>query len=98
MKISRTRFVVIFLVSAFVFQFMTNSLLGVEVRLFPWNGDFFPGTGSPIAWKSNLSAVLFPVRFVLLGPLSPLLKLPDPAPPILVFAFGAYWTVIALVL
>ena len=98
MKISRTRFVIVFLVSAFVFQFISNSLLGSEVRLFPGNGDSFPGTGSAIAWKSTVATILFPVKFVLIGPLAPLFKLPDPAPPILVFAFALYWTVLALVL
>lgn len=35
MKISRTKFVIVFLVSTFAFQFISNSLLGLEVRLFP---------------------------------------------------------------
>jgi hypothetical protein len=98
MKISRTKFIILFLVSAFVFQFISNSLLGSEVRLFPVNGEWFPGTGSPIAWKSTVSTILYPIKMVLIGPLSPLFKEPDPAPPILVVAFALYWTVMALVL
>jgi len=98
MRISRTRFVIIFLVLAFAFQFISNSLLGPEVRLFPVNGEWFPGTGSPIAWKSTLATILYPVKIVLVGPLSPLFTDPDPAPPILVLAFAFYWTAIALVL
>jgi hypothetical protein len=98
MKISRTRFIIIFLVSAFAFQFISNSLLGSEVRLFPVNGDWFPGTGSPIAWKSTLAAILYPFKFVLIRPLSFLGQDPDPAPPVLLFAFALYWTAIALVL
>jgi hypothetical protein len=98
MKISVKKFVILFLVSAFAFQFISNSLLGPEIRLFPVNGDWFPGAGSPIAWKSTLSSILYPVKVVLVGPLSPLLKEPDPVPPILVFAFALYWTAIALVL
>jgi hypothetical protein len=98
MKVSRTRFVIIFLVSAFAFQFISNSLLGYEVRLFAVNGEWFPGTGSPIAWKRTLSAIIYPVKIVLVGPLSPLFTEPDPAPPILVLAFASYWTTIALVL
>jgi hypothetical protein len=81
MRISRTKFVTIFLVSAFVFQFISNSLLGPEVRLFPANGEFFPGADSPIAWKSTLATILYPVKIVLIGPLSFLAKDPDPAPP-----------------
>jgi len=98
MKISGTRFVILFLVSAFAFQFISNSLLGSEVRLFPVHGEAFPGTGSPVTWKSTLATIVFPVKFVLIGPLAPLFKLPDPAPPILIFAFALYWSAIALVL
>jgi hypothetical protein len=98
MKITRTKFVILFLVSAFAFQFISNSLLGSEVRLFPVNGEWFPGTGSPIAWKSTVGAILYPIKMVLIGPLSPLFKEPDPVPPILVFAFALYWTAMALVL
>ncbi len=98
MKISRTRFITIFIISAFVFQFTSNSVLGPEVRLFPGNGDWFPGTESTIVWKKNIATVIYPVRVVLIGPLSPLLDDPDPAPPILLIAFALYWSVIALVL
>ena len=98
MKISRTKFVILFLVSAFAFQFISNSLLGPEVRLFPANGEWFPGTGSPIAWKSTVSTILYPIKFVLIGPLTFLGKDPDPAPPVLLFAFAFYWTAMALVL
>lgn len=98
MKISRRKLVIVFLVSAFTFQFVTNSLLGSEVRLFPVNGEWFPGTGSPIAWKNNLASILYPVKIALTGPLSPVFNDPDPAPPVLVIAFAAYWTVMALIL
>lgn len=98
MKISRKKFVIFFLVLAFIFQFISNSLLGPEVRLFPVNGEWFPGTGSPVAWKSTVSTILYPVKFVLIGPLSFLGKDPDPAPPILVLAFAFYWTAMALML
>ncbi|WP_143065350.1 hypothetical protein ACFGVS_23390 [Mucilaginibacter sp. AW1-7] len=98
MKITRTKFVILFLVSAFAFQFMSNSILGSEVRLFPVTGEWFPGTGSSIAWKSTVAAILYPIKMVLIGPLPPLFKEPDPAPPILVFAFALYWTAMALVL
>src|SRR5258706_14844238 len=98
MKISRTKFLILFLVSAFAFQFISNSLLGSEVRLFPVNGEWFPGTWSPIAWKSTVSTILYPIKMVLIRPLSPLFKEPDPAPPILALAFALYWTAMALVL
>jgi hypothetical protein len=98
MKISRTRFVLSFLISAFVFQFISNSVLGPEVRLFPIHGEAYPGSGSAVAWKSSLSAIIYPLKFVLIGPLSSLFKLEDPAPPILVLAFAFYWTALALIL
>ena len=98
MKISRTKFVIVFLVSAFAFQFISNSLLGPEVRLFPVNGEWFPGTGSPVGWKSTLANFLYPIKYVFIGPLSFLGKDPDPVPPVLFFAFACYWTAMALVL
>jgi hypothetical protein len=92
MKISRTRFVIIFLATAFAFMFITNLLL------VPINGDWFPGTGSPIAWKRNLAAIIYPVKIVLVAPLAPIFNDPDPAPPIRALACALYWTVIALIL
>jgi hypothetical protein len=92
MKISRTKFVIIFLVSAFVFIMITNLLLQ------PVNGDWFPGTGSPIAWKRTLAAIIYPVKIVLVGPLAPIFNDPDPAPPVRALACALYWTVIAVIL
>jgi len=98
MKISGIKFIILFLVSAFAFQFISNSILGPEVRLFPANGEWFPGTGSPIAWKGTLAIIVYPVKFILIGPLSFLGKDPDPAPLVLVVAFAVYWTAMALML
>ena len=92
MKISRRRFVIIFLVSSFAFMTITNLLLQ------PVNGDWFPGTGSPIAWKRNLAAIIYPVKIVLVGPLSPIFNDPDPAPPIRALACALYWAAMALAL
>jgi hypothetical protein len=98
MKISSTRFVTIFLVSAFAFQFISNSLLGDEIRLFPRNGEWYPGVGSPIAWKNIVGSIIYPVKYILVEPLSFLALDPDPAPPVLLIAFAIYWAAIALVL
>jgi len=92
MKISRTKFVIIFLVSAFAFIIVTNLLLQ------PVNGDWFAGTNSPMAWKRTLAAIIYPVKIVLVGPLAPIFNDPDPAPPVRALACALYWTVIALVL
>src|SRR3569833_1948034 len=100
MKVSRTKFVIIFLVSAFIFQYITNSLLGPKVRLFQLDGDWIPGTVSPIAWKSSLASVLYPFKLILLGPLAAFFIVPDPdpAPPVMPTAFALYWTAIALII
>src|SRR5882757_9001468 len=92
MKISKTKFVIIFLVSAFAFQIVSNLLLE------PVNGDWFPGTGSPVAWKRTLAAIIYPVKIVLVGPLSPIFNDPDPAPPIRALACALYWTALALII
>lgn len=98
MRVSRTKFVVIFLVSALVLQFISNALLGPEIRLFPADGEFFPGADAPIAWKRTLATILNPIKVVLIGPLSFLGQDPDPAPPVLLIAFAIYWTAMALLL
>src|SRR6266571_1466344 len=92
MKISRTRFVIIFLDSAFDFNIITFLLFQ------PVIGECYPGTDSPIAWKRTVAAIIYPVKIVLVGPLSPIFNDPDPAPPIRALACALYWTVIALVL
>src|SRR4051812_11762864 len=92
MKITRKKFVIIFLVSAFAFVFITNLIL------VPVNGDWFPGMDSPIAWKHTLASIIYPVKIVLVGPLAPIFNDPDPAPPIRVLACAVYWTALALVL
>jgi hypothetical protein len=92
MKVSLKKFVIIFLVSAFVFLGITNLIL------VPVNGDWFAGTNSRITWKRNLAAIIYPVKIVLVGPLAPVFNDPDPAPPIRALACAIYWTVIALVL
>lgn len=92
MKISRTKFVILFLVSAFAFVFITNLLL------VPVNGEWFPGMDSPIAWKRTLAHIIYPIKIVLVGPLAPIFNDPDPAPPIRILACAIYWTVMALML
>lgn len=92
MKTSRKKFIIIFLVSCFVFVGITNLIL------VPVNGDWFPGMNSPIAWKRTLANIIYPVKIILVGPLSPIFNDPDPAPPVRALACAVYWTVIAFVL
>ena len=97
-KISSTRFVTVFVISAFAFQFASNSLLGDEIELFPNNGEWYPGVGSPIAWKNTAASIIYPVKYILVEPLSILNQDPDAPPPVLLIGFGIYWAVIALTL
>jgi hypothetical protein len=96
MKLSK--FILLFVIGCFVFQFANNSLLGSEVRLFPHNGEIYPGMESAIAWKKVTATIIYPIKLVLIGPLSGLTKLPDPPPPMILLAFALYWTAIALVI
>lgn len=93
MKVSKKRFVIIFLVSGFAFQVIFNLLLGPII-----NGTWYPGTDSPIAWKRTVASIIYPVKIILVGPLAPIFNDPDPAPPIRMLACVVYWTVLALVI
>lgn len=92
MKVSKKKFIIIFLVSAFVFLGITNLIL------VPVNGDWFAGMNSPISWKRTLAHIIYPVKIVLVGPLAPVFNDPDPAPPVRALACAIYWTLLALVL
>jgi len=100
MNISRTKFVFYFVISAFAFQFISNSLFGPEVRLFPGNGESFLGVESQIAWKNIGNMILFPVKIILIGPMLPFVNFlkEDPPPPFFVAGFAFYWTVLACAL
>lgn len=98
MKISKTKFITVFVLSSFAFQFTFNSLLGDEIQLFPNKGEWYPGIGSPLAWKNAVGTIIHPIRYILIEPLSFLGQDPDPAPPVLLIAFGLYWAAIAYAL
>lgn len=92
----------LFLVSAFAFQLITNALALSEVRLFPGNGESFLGTGSETGWRNVVSTILLPVKVVLIGPLIPFINFlrqePDTPPPFFLIGFAFYWTMLALIL
>jgi len=96
MKISRTKFVLFFLISGFAFLFIYNVFFRSVVRLIPESGKSFLGTESLIGWKSTVSTILYPIKIVLVGPMLPLINLPDPPPPFLAIGFAFYWTILAL--
>lgn len=104
MNISRKKFVISFIISGFVFLFITTSLLGAAgPRGFPQSPDSILRTGgdSPIVWKSTVSRIIFPIKVVLIGPLAlpqvNLLK-EDPPPPFIGIYLILYWTILALTL
>jgi len=95
MKISRIKFVFVFLIFASAFLFVTTLLLDQPPEsLF--------GTKSQVAWKSTVSTILSPVKIILMGPLLPFIKFlhkdPDTPPPFFLAGFAIYWTILALIL
>ncbi len=101
MNISRKKFILLFILSGFVFLFITTSLLGTTgPRGFPKPPDSIIETGgdSPILWKRTVSTILIPIKVILIGPLA----LPqvnflkeDPPPPFVGIYFILYWTILA---
>lgn len=98
MKISLKSFVVGFLLVAGVFQFTTNSILGPQIGFIPADGNWYPAENSPIGWKSKLSSIIHPIKFILVEPLTFLGQDPDSAPPVILFFYALYWTAIATAL
>jgi len=101
MKISRKKFVTIFIISGFAFLFITTSLLGsTGPRGFPKHPDSFLGTASPIAWKNTASTIILPIKIVLIGPLllSTDFLRDDSPPPFIGIYLIFYWTILALII
>lgn len=95
MKISRTKFVFLFLVFAFAFLLGTNLLLDQPP-------ESLAGSASQISWKATVSTMLSPVKTILIGPLLPLIKYlhrdPDTPPPFFLIGFALYWTILAVII
>lgn len=104
MNISRTKFVILFIVAGFTFLFITTTLLGsTGPRGFPQPPDSILRTGSdsPVAWKSTVSTIILPIKIVLIGPLSlPQINFlkEDPPPPFVGIYFIFYWSILALLI
>ena len=95
MRLSRTKFIVLFLAFSFAFVFGTVLILNQPPL------SFF-GTESQGAWRSTVSTLVSPIKIVLLGPLFPVLKFlhrdPDTPPPFFIATFAFYWSILALAL
>lgn len=104
MVISRTKFVALFIIAGFAFLFITTTLLGsTGPRGFPKQPDSLLKTGaeSEIAWKRTTSAIILPIKVILIGPLSlPQINLlkEDPPPPFIGIYLIFYWTILALLI
>lgn len=101
MNISRTKFVVLFLIFGFAFLFITTTLLGsTGPRGFPQFPDSVLRTGSdsPVVWKRVVSTIILPIKVILVGPLAlpqiDILK-EDSPPPFIGIYFIVYWTLLA---
>ncbi|MES2808750.1 MAG: hypothetical protein V4619_09010 [Bacteroidota bacterium] len=93
MKTSRTKFVIVFVVSAFVFVFATRFLLNQPA-------EWVAAPENQSAWQSVISTILTPVRFILMRPLMPFINFlrqePDTPPPFFMIGFAMYWTLLGL--
>lgn len=98
MKISRKKFISLFLISGFAFLFISNMVFRSTVRVIPESGTSFLSAGSLTGWKSAASTILYPIKIILVGPMLPLINLPDPPPPFLAIGFALYWFILALII
>lgn len=93
MNISRVKFVFLFLGFTIVFLFTTTLILDSPP-------ESLLVSESQTAWKSVLSAILSPIKIILMGPLLPFIKFlrqdPDTPPPFFLVGFAFYWTILAI--
>lgn len=95
MKTARIKFVAFFLIFAFTFIFVSNSVLDQSP-------ESLVGSESQVAWKSTVSTILSPIKVVLMAPLLPFIQFlrqdPDTPPPFFLVGFVFYWTLLALMI
>jgi hypothetical protein len=99
MKISRGKFVLLFLACGFAYTTATRLILN-QMPASLYGSDF--ARVPQAAWQSTASLLLSPVKFVVVGPLRPLFvwmlsQDGDPPPPMLMLLFMLYWTILALI-
>lgn len=95
MKITRIKFVILFVILAAAFVFGTSLLLDQPP-------ESLRGSESQSGWKSIVSKILSPIKIILIGPLLPFMKFlrqdPDTPPPFFLVGFALYWTILALII
>jgi hypothetical protein len=99
-NMSRKKFVILFVISAFIFMFISNALFGTDARVFPQPPESFLGTEPTVAWKSVGYNVLLPIKLVLVGPMlfTGTFLREDPPPPLVGIVFAFDWSILALVI
>ena len=100
MKVSRSQFVVRFLV--FGFAYTTAARLILNQMPGSLSSSNY-GSVTQASWQIAVSTMLIPIKFVLMGPLLPLFNWilkqdADPPPPMLLVMYVFYWVILALVL
>lgn len=100
MSISRTKFVISFIIFAFAFLFISNALIGTGPQVFPTPPESFLGTDPQVGWKSVGYKILLPIKIVLVGPIAafPTFLREDPPPPLVAIVFMFYWSILALIM
>lgn len=100
MTVSRTKFVIIFIMCAFAFLFVSNTLFGTGMHVFPPPPQPWLDTAAPVAWRSVGYEILLPIKVVLVGPMlatGNFLR-EDPPPPFVAVVFALYWTLLSLLI
>lgn len=97
---SKKKFVLLFLLCAFAFQFVSNSLSRADIGLLPPAGEPILVTESPVVWKNIGIKILLPINIILMGPMLSFDEFlrDDPPPPFVAAVFIFYWTILALAL
>jgi len=89
MRLTRKKFVLLFLAFGYAFDFGTRFLLNQAPEALGASPD-------QAAWQRLASTILSPIKLVLVGPINWLQQDPDPPPPFRLILFAAYWSVLAL--
>src|SRR5258706_4504085 len=89
MRLTRKKFVLLFLAFGYAFHFATRFLLNQSPEALWASPD-------QAAWQRHASTILSPIRVILVGPINWLQQYPDPPPPFRLILLAAYWSVLAL--
>lgn len=89
MRLTRTKFVLLFLAFGYAFEFITRFLLNQAPEALWASPD-------QAVWQRHASTALSPIKVVLVGPVSWLQQDPDPPPPFRLILLAAYWSILAL--